>query len=53
MRKIIKYEIVSENDIEERLDEGWQPYGSPFYMPENKDLGLGEMNMQAMVKYQD
>jgi len=56
MRDIVAYIIVDENDsgtlgleVSKCIAEGWQPFGSPFFIPGDEDDG--PEFYQAMVKY--
>ena len=54
-QQILKYYLLFDDDregLEERIkiyldqNEGWQPFGSPFYHPKENRI------YQAMVKYE-
>ena len=57
MREITAYSIVKNEDaldlsdyITRMIDEGWQPYGSPFTYTHRM---MGTFYCQAMVVYED
>lgn len=63
-RKIIEYGYVSDYDMErffininKKIKEGYQPYGSPIYLmgcklPEDNKVTVNRV-FQAVVKYED
>lgn len=60
MKKIIEYIIIEDHDslclgerINEYIEEGWQPYGSPFSANESSSGSITYSICQAMVKYED
>ena len=67
-RKIVAYKIVNllpfnfgDIDLEHDLDNDWQPYGNPVYVPkhsvyvQHSDLTFDQQDtfVQAMVVYED
>lgn len=44
--KIVEYEVVKVQDVDDYLKIGWQPYKSPYCTP------IGD-SRQAMVKYEE
>ena len=45
--KIVEYEVVKAYLVQESIEDGWQPFGSPF-MDINNNVA-----MQAIVKYEE
>ncbi len=51
MSKIVEYKIVSVNSVKKLMEDGWQPFGSPFVMGK---IGVGVYLYQtAMVRYEE
>ena len=44
--KIVDYDVISTYLVQKSIEEGWQPFGSPFVTNNNAA-------MQAIVKYEE
>lgn len=67
MKKIVEYYLISTTDsfdidrqVNERIQQGWQPYGNPFSTVVNKEEDgkpwahwMEASYNQAMVKYEE
>jgi hypothetical protein len=53
-KKVIDYKVVSEKDVKEYIDEGWQPWGSPMHRRIEREFDSDIVRFyQAMVKYEE
>jgi hypothetical protein len=47
--KVIEYKVFNIDNVQEAINQGWQPYGNPFTV----DDGFAVYTRQAVVKYEE